>query len=77
MLLLISWRNVWRNKIRSLILICAVAVGLWAGVVTISISNGVIDQMIETAIETNLSHIQIQHPEFKENNNINFYIKDG
>ena len=64
MLIKIAWRNVWRNKTRSLVIIAAVAIGLWAGFFLMSFYNGLIEQRIRAAIETEISHIQIHHSQF-------------
>ena len=53
-----SWRNIWRNKKRSGILLAAIASGLWAGLLTVGIFNGMAEQMVRTAITTRTSHVQ-------------------
>ncbi|MEX0779986.1 MAG: FtsX-like permease family protein [Balneolales bacterium] len=60
----ISWRNIWRSPGRSGVLLAAIAAGLWAGVTTASITNGFIQQRFERLIESEISHVQVHHPEF-------------
>ncbi len=57
----VSWRNIWRNKLRSSIIIMAIALGVFAGVFSIAFMKGIADQRIDSAIMTEVSHIQIHH----------------
>ena len=77
MINLIAWRNVWRNKMRSAILIGAIAFGIWAGVMTTGLMMGFADQMLHNAIKTQLSHIQIHAPTFRLHKEIHKVIPDG
>ena len=63
-LLTISWRNIWRHPARSSVLLAAIVAGLWAGVVSTGIINGLMQQRIDYMIESELTHAQIHHPEF-------------
>ncbi|MEZ5106285.1 MAG: FtsX-like permease family protein [Draconibacterium sp.] len=70
----IAWRNVWRSKSRSLIMITAIAIGLFAGVFTMAFMQGAVDARIESATKSELAHLQIHAPQFLEDNNIQHYI---
>jgi len=50
----IAWKNVWRNKSRSLIVIAAVTVGVFAGVFSIAIMNSAVVQRIDAAVNEEL-----------------------
>ncbi len=63
-LITIAWRNIWRHPARSGVLIAAVVVGLWAGVVTVGTVNGLMQQRIDYLIDSEIAHAQIHHPEF-------------
>jgi len=76
MLLKIAWRNIWRKKTRSLIIIFAVTLGIWAGLFISSFMAGMINEMMDTSINHYFSHIQVHNPDFKGNNEIQFTIKD-
>jgi len=73
----IAWRNVWRSKSRSLIMIVAIAIGLFAGVFTMAFMQGAVDARIESATHSELGHLQIHAPRFLENNNIEYYISNA
>lgn len=76
-ILKIAWRNVWRNRKRSMILLSAISFGLWAGLFIMSFYNGIIRQRIETAITQEVSHLQMHHPAFRDEGEIAFVIPDG
>jgi len=63
-LLAFCWRNLWRNKIRSGIIIGAIASGLTGGMLTFAFMKGLSDQYVHSAIATEVSHIQLHHPQF-------------
>ena len=69
-LLKISWRNVWRNKLRSLVVIISIIFGLMGGIIIIAMSYGLNEERMNNAVDTYLSHIQIHHKSFSEDFNI-------
>ncbi len=71
MLLSLSWKNIWRNKTRSLIIIFAIVFGNIGGVGIISFMNGLFNQRIEMAIGNEVSNIQIHNSHFQSNKEIN------
>lgn len=77
MLFSISWRNVWRNKLRSSVIITAIALGICAGIFSSAFYKGMADQRIEKAIKTEISHIQIHKPNFRQANDITKYIPES
>jgi len=70
MLFKVAWRNIWRNKMRSMVVIGSVAVGLFAGMFMMAFFMGLIKQEISSAVETQLSHIQIHNPAFPDDKEI-------
>ncbi len=70
----ISWRNVWRNKIRSGVVIIAVTFGMCAGVFTTAFMKGWSEQRIEDAINTEIAHIQLHQPGFQDNYDVKIHI---
>ncbi|AXI99425.1 ABC-type transport system, involved in lipoprotein release, permease component [Cyclonatronum proteinivorum] len=60
----IAWRNIWRHPGRSGVLIAAITAGLWAGVVTVGTMNGLLLQRVNYLIESEITHLQMHHPEF-------------
>ncbi|MDW7693795.1 FtsX-like permease family protein [Flammeovirgaceae bacterium SG7u.111] len=71
MILKLSWRNVWRSRTRSLVIILAIAIGLTGGVFSVALFNGMTDQKMRSAIDTQTAHIQLHKEGFSQNKDIN------
>ncbi|MEJ2005558.1 MAG: ABC transporter permease, partial [Cyclobacteriaceae bacterium] len=73
----IAWRNVWRSRGRSLVVIGSIVVGIWALIFMLGFMNGFMISYINGAIEHEISHIQIHEPEFKQDYDIRYTIPGG
>lgn len=76
MLLQISWRNIWRNKTRSLVVIFSIIIGIWAGIFILAFSWGMYQSNIDDSVFKQLSHIQIHHPTFSAEKDSKFFISN-
>ncbi len=76
MLFKISWRNIWRNPTRSFVVIGAIIVGVWSVIFLASVAAGMMDSYVESAIDNEISHIQIHHPEFIKEKESRYYLED-
>ena len=74
MLIPVSWRNIWRNKVRSLVIITAIALGLTAGIFSTAFMKGMMDQRIDTVILNEISHIQIHDSLFRKTSETKYII---
>jgi ABC-type lipoprotein release transport system permease subunit len=72
----ISWKNVWRNKTRSLVVIAAVTIGIISGVMLVAILEGWVAQRLNDAVYNEVSHIQIHNTEYLKNEEILLTVKD-
>lgn len=70
----IAWRNIWRNRSRSFVLIGAIIIGVWAGITVASVSNGLVNERFNRLIENEISHVQIHHSEYLQDPNLEFSI---
>ena len=77
MLFQIAWRNIWRNKSRSLVVISSIIIGIWAGIFILSFAWGLYKNNINESVFKQLSHIQIHHPTFQEENNPKYTIENS
>ena len=68
----ISWKNVWRNKIRSLVVIVAFTLGIFGGVYMVAVFVGMIDSRVKMAIGNEASHIQVHNPGYLDNNELKY-----
>jgi ABC-type lipoprotein release transport system permease subunit len=72
----IAWKNVWRNKKRSLVVIVAVTLGIISGVLLVGIMEGWVKQRLNDAIYNEISHIQIHNSEYIKNEEIDLTVKN-
>lgn len=77
MIVSVSWRNIWRSKLRSMVILIAIALGIFAGVFNWAFYQGMGDQRIETAINTEVSHLQFHLPEYLEEPDAKHFIKNA
>lgn len=61
---ILAWRNLWRSPTRTLVLIGAIALGVWAALFMTGFATGMIKSYINNAIDQVISHIQIHHPQY-------------
>ena len=61
MLARLAWRNLWRNRIRSWIVIGSVAIGTLGLIVITMLTEGLLRQMVRNVIDGGTGHLQI-HP---------------
>ncbi len=77
MSLRIAWRNVWRNPRRSAVLVTAVAVGIAGALIAMAFNYGMVVQMVETAIGTELGHLQIHAQGYDASPELRVRMRDG
>ncbi len=66
MLLTLAWRNIWRNKKRSLITLSSIAVAVFLSVLMRSMQLGMYDKMIDNVIGAYVGYVQIHAKGFWE-----------
>lgn len=76
MIPILAWRNLWRNPTRTLVLIGAIALGVWAALFMTGFATGMIKSYISNAIDQVVSHIQIHHPDFAEDQDVKFMLEN-
>ena len=67
MLFKIAWRNIWRSKTRSAVVIFAIASGLVGGLFASAWMNGMAKQRVVNTFSLETAHIQLHHPNFTDN----------
>lgn len=72
----ISWKNIWRNRNRSLVVIIAATLGIISGVLVVGIMEGWVAQRLHDAIYNEVSHLQIHNSEYLKNEEINLTVRD-
>jgi len=67
----LAWRNLWRNFRRTTIMLAAVVVGVWAMIFMIALMRGMVDDMLLDGIRSLPGHVQIHHPNFRDDPTVN------
>lgn len=70
----IAWKNIWRNRTRSLVVIAAVFMGMIGGLFSSAVMKGAAEQRKKEAINRETSHIRICLPAFKEDVALEYYF---
>ena len=69
-LLVLSWRNLWRNYRRTFIMLSAISVGVWAMIFMTALMRGMVDDMIKDGIGNLPGHVQLHHPDYRDDPSI-------
>ena len=67
MLIKIAWRNLWRNKRRSAIVLLSIVVGMATIVLFDTLSMGMVNQMLRNRVGNHIGHIQIHRAGYHDN----------
>jgi len=62
----LAWRNLWRNKRRTLITISSVCFGLVLAIVFIGLGDGTYGTMIDSAARLGSGHITLENPDYRK-----------
>ncbi|MCP4406726.1 MAG: ABC transporter permease [Gammaproteobacteria bacterium] len=66
----LAWRNLWRNHRRTLIMLAAISVGVWAMIFMTALMRGMVNDMISDAVRSLPGHVQIHHPKYRDDPNV-------
>ena len=62
----LAWRNLWRNYRRTLIMLLAIALGVWAMIFMTALLRGMVDDMIKQGIVALPGHVQIHARDYRD-----------
>ncbi len=68
----LAWRNLWRNKRRTLITVASVFFGVLLSTFMTSMQEGTYSKMIDNVVSFYSGYIQIHHPGYWENKTIDY-----
>ncbi|MBX9781747.1 MAG: ABC transporter permease [Chitinophagaceae bacterium] len=77
MIFIMAWRNIWRNKMRSIVIMLSIAIGLFAGIAVLALYKGMMKSRIRTTIDAEAGHIQVHDVNFKKDYEPKFTIVNG
>ncbi|HKK58459.1 MAG TPA: FtsX-like permease family protein [Salinivirga sp.] len=66
-----AWRNLWRNKRRTLITVMSIFFGVVLSTMMGSMQEGIYGSMIDNVVKTYSGHVQIQHKDYNAHKSIN------
>ena len=75
-LIKIAWRSLWRSKMRSAVVIFAIASGLVGGLFSSAWMNGMAQQRVKNTFAYEIGHIQLHNPVYNENTDVKKTIKN-
>jgi ABC-type lipoprotein release transport system permease subunit len=67
---MLAWRNLWRNHRRTTIMLSAISVGAWAMIFMTALTQGMVAEMIRDGISALPGHVQVHHPDYRDDPNI-------
>lgn len=67
----LAWRNIWRNKRRTIITTLSIVVAVFLAAITRSTQEGQYDNMLENTVGTFTGYIQIHHQGYQDNPTLN------
>ena len=69
-----AWRNLWRNRRRTWLTCGGIGFAVWLLVFALSMQNGTFEIMIDNGARLALGHMQIQHPEYRDDPRLEYTI---
>ena len=66
----LAWRNLWRNRRRTAIMLLAIATGAWAMIFMTALMRGMVDQMVEDGIDALPGQVQVHHADYRDDPSI-------
>lgn len=65
-LLTLGWRNLWRNRRRTLIMLAAIVIGVWAMILFSALMSGMFDEMVRGGLRALPGEVQVHHPGYRD-----------
>ena len=72
----LSWKNIWRSRRRSLTVIGAITMGVWALIFMIGFYNSFGDAFIRSAVNYEFGHLQVHHEKYIEDPELKYALED-
>ena len=66
LLIVLSWRNLWRHTRRTLVILAAITLGVWFMIISAAMMVGIIEQQLNDTIANLVGHAQIHNPKYRD-----------
>ena len=66
----LAWRNLWRNYRRTVIMLLAIALGVWAMIFMTALMRGMVDDMVQQGIVALPGHVQVHAEAYRDDPSI-------
>jgi ABC-type lipoprotein release transport system permease subunit len=66
MIFQMGWRNIWRNRRRTVVILTAVIIGVWSMIFLGALMRGISDRMRQNGIATLTGHVQVHRVGFRK-----------
>ena len=68
---MLAWRNLWRNHRRTIVMVSAIVIGVWAMIFMTALMRGMVNEMLRNGIQALPGHVQVHNPDFRNDPGIN------
>lgn len=65
-IVMLAWRNLWRNHRRTIVMLAAISVGVWAMIFMTALTRGMVSDMVHDGLRTLPGHVQAHHPHYRD-----------
>ncbi|MFT6276689.1 MAG: ABC-type lipoprotein release transport system permease subunit [Halioglobus sp.] len=69
-IVVLAWRNLWRNYRRTLILLVTIALGVWSMIFMTALMRGMVDEIVRNGLATLPGEVQIHAPAYRDDPSI-------
>jgi len=76
MILKLAYRNIWRNKRRTLVILVSIVIGVVVLMLVDTLSLGMVRQILDNQVNLHITHIQIHRKGFSDDPAIKNYLPD-
>lgn len=66
LLIRLAWRNLWRHRRRTALILLALSLGIWSMIVLAALSRGSLEQQVGKGIENLIGHVQVHVPGYRD-----------
>ena len=70
-IIMLAWRNLWRNHRRTIIMLAAISIGAWAMIFMTSLMRVMVNEMLRDGVRALPGHVQAHHLDYRDDPSVN------